>query len=346
MNCIEIAHAFLEDFSKENDFYGLVRVTYKGEIIYEKALGYSNFSTKAPIEKDNVFTLYFMSKPFCAIGLLKFYDKALVDIDKHPGEYVEEAKGFDKSLTIRHLLHHISGLPDFGQTPEFNEKYAPGTPDKIREHLKVLQNFPMQFKAGTDTMYANINLIICALICENLLGLSYPEYMRKEVFEPLGMKNAFVDNGEYCEKRVSGHQKVEDKIICIPPQRDWVMGAEDIVATADDIYRLNIAIKNKLLLKNETWDMVLTATPVNGYFGMGCMVSNDYHDKKKITHNGGSVGFRTMHVQLPEDDFDVIVLSNCDWVDGIHHIVNNIHDMYYGEKSENEFMLELDKGYI
>lgn len=346
MNFQEKAEAFLEDYSKENDFYGLVRVTYKGEIMYEKTFGYRNSNTKAPIEKDSVFTLYSLSKPFCAIGLLKLYDKGLIDIDKHPGEYVKEAKGFDESLTIRHLLHHISGLPDFGQTPEFNEKYAPGTPDKIREHLKVLQSFPMQFKAGTDTMYANINLIICALICENLSGLSYPEYMRKEVFEPLGMKNAFVDNGELCEKRAMGHKKIDERISPVESARDWMMGAGDIAATADDVYCLNIAIKNKLLLKSETWDMVLTATPVNGYFGMGCMVSNDYHDKKKITHNGGSVGFRTMHVQLPEDDFDVIVLSNCDWVDGRHHIVNNMYDLFYEEKTENIALPELDKGYI
>jgi len=104
--------------------------------------------------------------------------------------------------------------------------------------------------------------------------------MKKEVFEPFVMKNAFVDNGEYCEKRVSVHPKVEDKIICIPPQRDWMMVAGDIAATADDIYCLNIAIKIKLLLKSEPWDMVLTATPVNRYFGMGCMVSNHAYGGK------------------------------------------------------------------
>jgi len=347
MSFIERADVFLEDYSKENDFYGLVRVTHKGEIKYEKAFGYSDFSTKTPIEKDSVFTLYSLSKPFCAIGLLKLYDKGLIDIDKHPGEYVEEAKGFDESLTIRHMLHHISGLPDFLLIPEFVEKYAPGTPEKIREHLKILQSFPMHFKPGTDTMYANINLTICALICENLSGLSYPEYMKKEVFEPFGMKNAFIDNGEYCEKRAMGHKKIDEKISPVESARDWMMGGGDIAATADDVYCLNIAIKNRLLLKKETWDMVLTATPVNGYFGMGCMVSNDaYGGKKKTTHNGGSAGFRTMHVQLPEDDFDVIVLSNCDWVDGRHHIVNNLHDIFYEEKTENVTLPELDKGYI
>ncbi len=347
MNFVERADAFLNDYQKEYDFYGSVRVTHKGKIVYEKMMRYSNRETGTRIERDSVFTLYSMSKPLCVIGLLKFYDKGILDIDKHPGEYVKEAKGFDESVTIRHMLHHISGLPDFGQLPDFKEKYAPGTPEKIREHLEILKSYPMNFKPGTDTMYANINMILCALICENLSGLSYPEYMKKEVFEPLGMKSAYIDNGEHCEKRVSGHIKENDKIYCTEPSRDWMMGAGDAAATVDDIYCLNIAIKERLLLKSGTWDMILTATPVNGYFGMGCMVGNDYRGrKKKITHNGGSIGFRTMHVQLPEDDFDVILLSNCDWVDGRHHIVNNLHDIYYDEKNKVSSQPELDKGYI
>jgi len=60
--------------------------------------------------------------------------------------------------------------------------------------------------------------------------------------------------------------------------------------------------------------------------------------KMKTTHNGGSEGFRTMHVQLPEDDFEVIVLSNCDWVEGRHHIVNNLHDVCYDEENKYEAM--------
>ena len=144
-----------------------------------------------------------------------------------------------------------------------------------------------------------------------------------------------------------GHQKTDEKVVSVEPSRDWMMGAGDVAATVDDVYRLNIAIKERLLLKSSTWEMILTATPVNGYFGMGCMVSSEnYGGKKKITHNGGSRGFRTMHVQLPEDDFDVILLSNCDWVDGRHHIVNNLHDIYYTEANMGTEQPELDKGYI
>ena len=171
MNFKERADAFLDNYHKENDFFGIIRVTHKGKKVYEKMMGYANAETGEKIEHDSIFTLYSMSKPLCVIGLLKLYDKGIVDIDRHPGTYVEEAMGFDYSLTIRHMLHHISGLPDFAQVPGFKEKYAPGVPDKIREHLKILKNYPMNFAPGTDTMYANINMILCALICENVSGI-------------------------------------------------------------------------------------------------------------------------------------------------------------------------------
>lgn len=335
---------FFNNYCNENNFFGSLRVTHKSEILYERRVGYGNIETKEPIKKDSVFTLYSISKPFCTLGLLKLYDRGVVDIDKHPGEYVNEAKRLDNTLKIRHLLHHISGLPDFLQTPEFVKKYSPGIPERIRNHLDILQDYPMKFKPGSNTMYENINFNICALICENITGFSYSEYMQNEVFIPLGMKTAYIDNGQFCAKKVMGHVIEDRKITATEPVYDWMMGAGDVAGTVDDVYCLNKAINEKLILKNETWDMVLSTHPING-FGMGCIVEK--HDGKvKITHNGGNRGFRTIHILFPEDDFDIILLSNCDWVDGRHYIANTIYDMYYNVISEKKLQPEFDKGYI
>ena len=336
---------FLEEYCKSHQFSGSIRITYKGEKVYQSFLGKADFEKDIPLDEDSVFTLYSLSKPFCAIGFLKLYDKGLVDIDAHPSIYLPEMKAFDTRVTLRQMLHHTSGLPDFEQTKEFAEKYINGPYHKLREHLQLLAEYPMFFEPGTAARYANINFLPLALIIENVTGLSYADYMKKEVFEPLGMKTARIDEpGMHVPNRVNGYELRDKGLMHIDRSLDWMLGAGDILGTLDDVYCLNKAIKEQKLLKPETWKEVLTPSPLNS-MGMGCSIS-DWHGKKRITHNGGYLGFRTLHIQLPEDDFDMILLSNTGFGDARYEISEAIHSIYYGHSNQSAVRLEMDKGYI
>lgn len=336
---------FLSEYCEKAYFSGSLRVTKNDEIIYQRFIGQADREENLPLNESSVFTLYSLSKPFCAMGLLKLKDKNEVNLDKHPGEYVPEASGFDSGVTIRQMLHHTSGLPDFEQTKEFCEKYAPGLPEKIREHVKYLTAYPLLFKPGTGSMYANINFNLCALIIENVSGMPYAAYMKKEIFEPLGMNAAQIDGeNPAVQNRVKGYALQEGQILPIERCSDWELGAGDILGTVDDVYCLNKAIKNRLLLKEDTWREALTPSPISG-MGMGCTVS-DWHGKIRITHNGGHLGFRTLHVQLPADDFDIILLSNCGWGDARNEISEAIHEAYYGSDCTESKKIQMDSGYI
>ncbi len=343
---VEKMDACIAKYQTEFDASGSVRVTKQGEIIYEKCFGYSDWEKKLPITKDSVYTLYSMSKPFCAIGLMKLKERGLVDIDRHPAEYVPEMKGFDSRLTIRHMLYHESGLPDFGQIDDFAQNHAPGTPDKIREHLKLLKNYPMLFEPGTGVCYSNINFTVSALIIENVTSMRYDEYMQKEVFGPLGAKTAQIDHvGLELRNRVSGHTKEDGRIVLQDRSLDWMMGGGDVVGTLDDVYCLNLEIKNRKVLKNETWNEMLTPSEKKGSFAIGCIVM-DWNGRCRIQHNGGHKGFRTIHVQLPEDDLDIIFLANCDWKDLRYPMVNDVYEAYYSAANKRQDMPEMDKGYV
>lgn len=332
---------FIEEYTLENKNSGVLRVTVKDKIIYEKFIGFSDIANKVPFTKNSMFTLYSLSKPFCAIGTMKLHDKGIIDVDKHPGEYLTEAKVFDKRLTIRHLLYHISGLPDFDQDTDIGKKFDGSTSEQIKSALKNLSEYPAHFEPGKGHIYANINYIIPALIIENVTGMDYAEYMKKEVFEPLGMKTALVDRkGLEIPYRVTGYEPDGKTTRVI----EWYKGAGDIVGTVDDVYALNLAIKNKLLLSEKSWNEILTPS-AQSYFGLGCAVTV-WHDKKRITHNGGSRGFRTIHIQLPEDDFDIIYLSNSGWGDARGDYANAIYDAYYGDGSSNGDEIKMDAGYI
>lgn len=336
---------FLDNYYKANKNSGVLRVTVKDKIIYEKFIGYADIENETEFSKASMFTLYSLSKPFCAIALLKLKDKGLVDIDRHPGEYLPEAKGFDKAVKIRHLLNHTSGIPDFDQNTDFRQKYCGETSKQLREKLILLSEYDMLFEPGTQGRYTNTNFMICALLVEQISGMAYAEYMDKEVFKPLGMKDTRIDTKQLVlENRVKGYTKKEDDIVPVDRVTEWIMGGADVVSTMDDVYCLNKAIKHGLLLKPETWQEILTPSPVNS-MGFGCTVTT-WHNMKRITHNGGWEGFRTLHVQLPEDDFDIILLSNAAWGDARGDFAEAIYEAYYGSDNSISDTVKMDVGYI
>lgn len=345
MSASQKMDAFIADYHRRTGMSGSLRITRRDEVILERFIGMADREHGVPLTSESIFTLYSLSKPFCAIGLLLLRDAGKVDIDRHPGVYVPEAQGFDPRVTIRHLLQHVSGLPDFEQDQAFSCQYPPAMPEEIRAQLRLLTAYPQRFVPGTAGFYANINYILCALIIENVTGLSYADYMRTAVFGPLGMPAAQVDRADlHIPHRVQGYHPENGTIVPVDRALGWLFGAGDIVGTLDDVYCLNRAIKHRLLLKPETWAEALTPSPVNR-MGMGCTVTQ-WHGKTRITHNGGHTGFRTLHIQLPGDDFDVILLSNCGWGDMRTDFTEAIHDIFYGQNEAPCDSFHMDAGYI
>ena len=339
--------AFIAEFTKEHTLSGVIRVTLKDEIIYDRKVGMADYEKNIPFTDNSMFTIYSFSKPFCAIGLMKLYDKGLVKLDAHPGKYVPEAREFDERVKISQLLNHTSGLPDFEQDKKFSKEYTHGYAHELRDQLRIIASapttYPQRFVPGTDNFYSNINFIICALIIENITGQKYADYMKSEVFEPLGMKTAFVDDIDVqCENRVCGHEMIDGKIIPCKSTLHWLLGAGDIVASVDDLYCINKAIKNRTLLSDDAWTKVLTPSPINN-MGLGCAVY-EWHGKNIIRHNGAHKGFMSMHVQIPSDDLDFLFLTNYGFNCCRNDLADAVHNAFYGNESVQK-LGEMDKGY-
>lgn len=346
MTFAEKMDQYMDAYCSAYKFSGMFRVTHKDQIIYQRNEGYADFEHKVPFSKDSVFTLYSMSKPFCVIGLMALADKGLVDIYAHPGVYVPEAAQIDERITVKHLMHHISGLRDYGQVPEISQEYQSQHRPDMREAVQRMASQPMNFEPGTGTRYSNINFTLLTQIIENVSGMQYADYMKQEVFLPLGMKNTQIDHlGLIVENRVRGYDINGSQIIATERVNpDFFVGAGDVISTVDDVYCLNHAIKHKKLLKPETWDLVLTPSDIN-VFGLGCQVW-DWHGKKRIQHNGGSSGYRTLHVQLPEDDLDIILLSNFGFGDARWSLTNAVYAAFYGAAETQSESEAMDGGYI
>ena len=336
---------FLDEYGQTEHYNGVVRITHHDDVIYHRNVGYADCENRLEFTKDSIFNLYSITKAFCAIGFMKLVDRGAVDLDKHPGVYLPEASDFDSRVTLRHILQHTSGLPDFAQDTDMRTKRPGATSAQLRSYLKELAAYPMHFDPGTGGHYANINYMIPAFIIEELTGELFADYLKKEVLDPLGATTAKVLlKGDEVPNRVKGYDLRDGEVVHVLPSDDWMYGAGDLVGTVDDVYTLNHAVKHRMLLSESSWQQVLTPSPHN-YKGFGCTITK-FGQKDRITHNGGARGFRTLHIHIPEDDFDIIALSNSGWGDSRAHISNAIFDVCYGEDREPQVDIEMDKGYI
>lgn len=336
--------AFLDEYCRLYKFYGTLQVTHKKEVIYKRHMGFADVEHNVPISDDSVFTIYSMSKPLCAIGFMKLWDRGLVSLEDHPSKYVPETAGFHPELTYYHMLHHISGLPDFDDFPELKFKHSSKKPFDLRAMVKDMADV-CEIKAPGSERYANINFAIPALTIENVTGMSYAEYMKKEIFEPLGMKNTQIDhNGLLIPGRVRGYDIQGHDLESVKIDFDYFLGSGDAASTVEDIYTLSREIMDHKLLSDEAWDHILTPVP-GGAYGKGCSIT-DWHGKKRITHNGGHLGFRTLHVLLPEDDFDIILLSNSGYGNSRYTVAEAVHTAFYGADSDAGQATNMDAGYI
>lgn len=337
--------AFLDQYCECFLFSGIVRVTSHGQIVYERCIGYADCEMLTPIVPDTQFCFYSLSKPFCAIGLLLLAEKGLVDLEAHPDRYVPQACGFDKRITIRSMLHHASGMPDFNQLDDTLFEKRRIYQDDPRKLIARMRSVPANFAPYENTRYSNIHFLLFALIIENITGMPYAQYLSRKVLEPLGMHTAQVDDGGPVSERLArGYEMTNGQLIPVERSRSGMLGAGDILGTADDVYCLNQAIKNQKLLLTETWEQVLTPSPISS-FGYGCSVTN-WHGKRRITHNGGHTGFRTLHIQLPEEDFDIILLSNCGFGNSRVTISEAIYDAWFGLDMPAGEQNDMDAGYI
>ena len=121
------------------------------------------------------------------------------------------------------------------------------------------------------------------------------------------------------------------------------LGSAYVVGTVYDLQNFYRSVVEKRLLKPETWDLIYTCSAV-GQFGIGCIPFR-WDGRLTYQNNGGHVGFRTIHRLLPEDDFDIILLSNTAWGDARTDIMNEVHKFYLDGTNADLHQPEMDKGF-
>ena len=307
--------SLLNRINKRHDFHGAVLVAKNNKIVYQNQVGYADFRKKTPLNQESVFQLASVSKQFTAAAIMQLIEKGKISLKDTVNTFFPNFPY--KNITIYNLLNHTSGLPKYFWVAEheWKKEKAPTNEDL----MKVLPVSKAQrfFKPGRNFDYSNTGYFVLASIVEKVSGTSFHNYLKKNIFEPLGMKNSYVfsyQKDTVREKQLKGYRLYRGwKHISIGNTvNDAIVGDKNVYSTTEDLFKWTYGLNSGKFLTDESLDMMYTkGKTIYGKkvpYGFGFRLDNK--DENSVYHYGKWNGFSTALTNYLEDDLVVIVLEH------------------------------------
>jgi homoserine O-acetyltransferase len=290
-----------------------VVVIQDGRVVLRRAYGMAHLERHVPATPETDYRLASVSKQFTAMAIMLLAKDRKLRYDQPVRDILPELPPSAQGVTVRHLLNHTSGLPDY-------EDLIPDAQTvQVSDHdvLALLaRKDTLYFPAGTQYRYSNSGYVLLGLIVERLSGVSFPSFLRAHIFAPLGMTAsvAHVEGADTVPHRAYGYSpdpsgfKPTDQSVT-----SATLGDGGIYTNVDDLVRWDAALYgNKLVdaraLRLATTPPVLPAGAETQY-GFGWFVDS-YRGVKRWRHTGETSGFRNAIQRYPDRRFTVIVLTN------------------------------------
>lgn len=307
--------AFLSQWDK-NDMPGCaVGVVKDGRLVYKRGFGMANLDYDVPNTPSTRFNLASVSKPFTAFSIALLAQQGKLSLDDDIRKYVPEIPKYDETVTIRHLIHHTSGIREYEALVFFGGHGTDNaySPKAILNMLARQKN--ISFKPGAKYQYSNSGYFLLGIIVERVSGKSLRAFAEENIFKPLGMKNTLIyDNRfELIKNRAHGYQVGPDKSIRARSSLYDLVGAGGVLTTVEDLYLWDQnfyepKVGNKELIALMTTPGTLNSgEKINYAFGMW---RGEYKGLPIIRHSGNMFGYRAQILSFPEQKFTVIALSN------------------------------------
>ena len=307
---------FFRNLQKSHGFNGTVLVAQYGKIIFKGAYGYKNLFFRDTLSTATPFQLASVSKQFTAVAILQLAEKGLLSLDDPVGRFIENFP-YDGSITIRSLLTHRSGLPNYVYPLEKRyDRHKALSNYEVVQKLITYKPAPY-FLPNRKFNYNNTNYVLLAYIVERLTGESFRAYMEKNVFEPLGMKHSFIFDGSdplrVQNEAATGYsgRKVSLGIDYL----DSVTGDKSVYSTVEDIWKWDQALCSEKLLKQSTLQQAFIPAHddrnlITKNYGMGWRLQLLPNGEWLTFHTGWWHGFKGYYLHNPKDRSAIIILEN------------------------------------
>ncbi|QLC65974.1 serine hydrolase [Flavobacterium sp. LPB0248] len=327
---------FFSALAKNNLFNGSVLVSKSGEKVFSDFYGYSNIEKREKINEKSQFTIASLSKTFTSVAILQLKQKGKLNIDDPVQKYLLDFPY--PNVSIRHLLNHTSGVVNYYR---LFDKAIKENPEKIFSNVDLIpalieNKVQLSFAPGDKWEYNNVNYCLAALIVEKISGISFRDYLEKNIFEPAKMKDSFLPKN----RRLKVSNQVElytypnfysTSVVNVQTLKETFLideksnfyGPGGIVSTALDLYKYQKALfSHQLLGKNELEEALTPAKLNDGKiasfrayekeiaYGLGWAIYTNDNKEKIVFHDGLNTGLTSILMYNSTRNNAVIMLSN------------------------------------
>jgi len=317
-----------------------VLVRKHGRNLFEKGYGVRDLRTRPKIDANTNFRLASFTKQFTAMAIMMLVHDGKLSYDQSLTEIFPDFPAYGMNITIRNLLNHTGGLPDYedlmaaAETPRNSWIWTPERQIHDAEVLKLLEaETKGKFAPGTSWSYSNSGYVILGLIVAKTSGQSYSDFLHARIFSPLHMdhtvvyqkgKNEVV-NRAYRDSKEGDALKETDQ-----SSTSATLGDGGIYSNLEDLAKWDDALRNHALLNEKEMQPALTPVKLNDgsqrrwpreanddnlhpgkpvSYGFGWFLDS-YQGHPRMWHTGTTMGFRTVIERFTRDDLTIIILAN------------------------------------
>jgi len=309
-----------------------VMVIKEGKVVHEKSYGFSNIEDKIKTTPTTNYRIASVSKQFTAMAIMILVNQGKLTYDTKLTEIFPEFPSYGNQISVRHLLSNQSGLVDYFEFINENrtEQYLD---NEILAGLMKLDS--TNFQPGSEYQYSNTGYAVLAQIVEKVSSHTFADFMEKEIFQKLEMKNSKVyEANEKIENRAYGYTGHKDALTLNDQSvTSAIQGDGGVYCSIRDYYKWDQALYTdqlipKIQLEDAFHDWDNNSRTNEAGYGYGWYI--DFHeDRKLLNHSGGTVGFETRVSRIPSLNLTVVLFTNTDRHDrNIMHMVNALVSIY------------------
>ncbi|MGH9385821.1 MAG: serine hydrolase domain-containing protein [Vicinamibacterales bacterium] len=283
-----------------------VAASQHGKLVVNRAYGLADLERNVPITPDTIFDAASIRKQFIAAAVLLLVEEGRLSLSDDVRKFVPELPDYAHKITLDHMLTHTSGLRDWVPLLNFANGDYPAW-------SMILRQRSLTFAPGEEWSYSNSGYVLLVEVVARTSGMSFAEFARKRLFEPLGMKStSYVDDLRFVVKnRALAYEKGGDRW-----RMDMLLGNDRgggaLFSTAADLVIWNDALTNARLGKFVSEKLQEPATLNNGRklsYARGLGLDANYAGRV-IWHAGGGAGYRSVLARYPEQGFSIAVMCN------------------------------------
>ena len=309
---------------------GVVR---DGNFIYKRGYGEGSLELSVPLSPESVFYMGSVSKQFTAASVVLAAEQGYLSLDDDIRKYIPELPSYGKTITLREMLHHTSGLRDiFGLLFLAGRNAEDIHPtDELLDlvaHQKALN-----FTPGDEFLYSNTNFFLMSVVIQRATGKPLSQFAKENIFKPLGMTHTrfYDDRTVVVPGRVAAYEPRKGGGFSV----DWSTNFEKVgdgglMSTVDDLlfwdrnFYDNKLGKGTLLKELQTQGVLNNGKKIA--YALGLFIGT-YRGLPIVEHGGALFGYRTELLRFPNQKFSVICLCNVG-TSGPRHLANEVADIY------------------